>query len=88
MLSINQNKTLKSLEQSNNETDKKVTLKDLCAEDKAKIGELLKKLAEEKEEKENLKSKYENEKKEYESKIDSMIKESQSVRIALLYRGC
>ena len=59
--------------------DKKVTIKDLCQEDKAKIGELIKKLAQEKEEKENLKVKLETEKKQYESRIEQISKENISV---------
>ena len=55
--------------------EKKLTIKDLCPEEKAKIGELLKKLAEEKAEKENILKQAEEDKKLYESRIDSIIKE-------------
>ncbi len=55
--------------------EKKLTIKDLCPEEKAKIGDLLRKLAEEKEEKEKILKSAEEEKKLYESKIDSLIKE-------------
>jgi hypothetical protein len=54
---------------------KKITIKDLCAEEKAKIGDLLKKLADEKEEKERLRQIADDEKKLYESRIDSLVKE-------------
>jgi hypothetical protein len=55
--------------------DKKITIKDLCPEEKAKIGELLKKLADEKEEKEKLRQLAEEDKKLYKSKIDSLVKD-------------
>jgi hypothetical protein len=58
--------------------DKKITIKDLCPEEKARIGELLKKLAQEKEENENLKIKLENDKKDYETKLESIIKDNTS----------
>ena len=45
------------------------TLKDLCPEDKAKIGELIKKLAQEKEDKEGLSKEISDVKKNYESII-------------------
>jgi hypothetical protein len=54
---------------------KKITIKDLCPEEKAKIGELLKKLADEKDEKEKLKQMVEEEKRLYESQIDDLRKE-------------
>lgn len=66
--------------------DKKITIKDLCPEEKARIGELIKKLAEEKEEKENLRIKLENEKKDYESRIESIVKENNSVIVIILKR--
>ena len=53
-------------------SSKKITIKDLCPEDKKKIGELLKKLSNETEEKERLKQMIEEDKKLYESKIKSM----------------
>jgi hypothetical protein len=56
-------------------SDKKLTIKDLCPEEKAKIGELLKKLAEEKAEKENILKQAEEERQLYESRIDSLVKE-------------
>ena len=45
------------------------TLKDLCPEDKAKIGELIKKLAQEKEDKEGLSKEIDDAKRNYESII-------------------
>lgn len=53
-------------------SSKKITIKDLCPEDKKKIGELLRKLSNETEEKERLKQMIEEDKKLYESKIKSM----------------
>ncbi len=53
---------------------KKITIKDLCPEEKGKIGELLKKLAIEKEEKENLLKAVEDEKRKSEH-MESIIKE-------------
>ena len=50
-------------------TTKKITIKDLCPEDKKKIGDLLKKLSNETEEKEKLRQMLEEDKKLYESKI-------------------
>jgi hypothetical protein len=58
---------------------KKITIRDLCPEEKQKIGELLKKLAEEKEEKEKLMKVIDDEKKIYESKIDSILKEKENL---------
>ena len=66
LISINEN--YKSVE-------KNLTIKDLCPEEKAKIGDLLRKLAEEKEEKEKILKSVEEEKKLYESRIDNLIKE-------------
>jgi hypothetical protein len=54
--------------------DKKITIKDLCAEEKAKIGELLKKLSEEKEEKEKLMTLAKEERRTYEDKIEKLTK--------------
>jgi hypothetical protein len=56
-------------------SEKKLTIKDLCPEEKVKIGDLLKKLAEEKAEKENILKQADEEKKLYESRIDSLVKE-------------
>ncbi len=53
---------------------KKITIKDLCPEEKGKIGELLKKLAKEKEEKENLLKTVEEEKRKADH-IESILKE-------------
>lgn len=53
-------------------TTKKITIKDLCPEDKKKIGDLLKKLSNETEEKEKLRQMLEEDKKLYESKIKSI----------------
>jgi len=54
---------------------KKITIKDLCPEEKLKIGELLKKLAEEKEAKEKLSREIEEEKRNYLIKLESISKE-------------
>jgi len=54
---------------------KRVTIKDLCPEEKLKIGELLRKLAQEKETKEKLQRDMQDEKKKYETKIELMSKE-------------
>jgi hypothetical protein len=54
---------------------KKITIKDLCPEEKLKIGELLKKLSEEKESKEKLAREIEEEKRKYEKKLESINKE-------------
>ena len=54
---------------------KKITIKDLCPEEKLKIGELLKKLAEEKEAKEKLSREIEEEKRNYLMKLESLSKE-------------
>lgn len=53
---------------------KKITIKDLCPEEKGKIGELLKKLAKEKEEKESLLKTVEEEKRKSEQ-MESILKE-------------
>ena len=45
---------------------------DLCPEDKAKIGELVKKLAGESKEKINAQKKYEEEKKQMEARINEL----------------
>jgi hypothetical protein len=51
----------KALEyQFESDSDRKVTLRDLCPQDKAKIGQLIKKLAHEKQEKENLLTMYQS----------------------------
>lgn len=63
--------------------DKKITIRDLCPEEKQKIGELLKKLAEEKEEKEKLMKVIDDDKKVYESKIDSILKEKEHLNSSL-----
>ena len=47
-------------------------LADLCAEDKAKIGELVKKLANEKQEKEDFQKRLEEEKRAFEEKLSRM----------------
>jgi len=57
-----------------NELKKKITIKDLCPEEKGKIGELLKKLAKEKEEKEQLLKAVEEEKQKAEQ-MESILKE-------------
>ena len=62
-------------ENSFNSESKKITIKDLCPEEKGKIGELLKKLAKEKEEKELLLKTADEDKKNYENKIDLILKE-------------
>lgn len=57
--------------------NKKVTIRDLCPEEKAKIGDLLRKLADENQEKERLKQIMEEDKKNYENKIDTILKEKE-----------
>lgn len=71
--SINRN-VLNSEVLENFSNQKKITIKDLCPEEKGKIGELLKKLAKEKEEKELLAKIVEDEKRKVE-KLDLIIKE-------------
>lgn len=50
----------------------RITIKDLCPEEKKKIGELLKRLSSETDEKEKLKSMIEEDKRLYESKINAL----------------
>ncbi len=69
--SSQENSKLNSISLNDN---KKVTIKDLCPEDKGKIGELLKKLAQEKEEKESLLKTVEDEKKKNE-RMETILKE-------------
>jgi len=52
-------------------------LKDLCAEDKARIGELVKRIALEKSQREELQNKTESEKKKYKQQLKSLQKENQ-----------
>jgi hypothetical protein len=70
-----------NISNSNNFTNinenKKITIRDLCPEEKQKIGELLKKLAEEKEEKEKLIKISKDDKKHYENTIENLIKEKE-----------
>lgn len=54
-------------------------LKDLCPEDKSKIGELIKKLASEKEEKEKLLNQYVSTKETYEKKIETLLKQQEKL---------
>lgn len=55
--------------------EKKITIRDLCPDEKAKIGELIKKLSRENEEKEKLQKQIEEEKKIHESQIEQIEKE-------------
>ncbi|EAS04356.2 hypothetical protein TTHERM_00301730 (macronuclear) [Tetrahymena thermophila SB210] len=57
-----------------------VTLKDLCPEDKRKIGQLMKKLAEEKQEKELLKQKLQLNENVYKERINHIVKENQQIQ--------
>ena len=52
--------------------EKKIRIKDLCPEEKRKIGELLKKLSSETDEKEKFKKMLDEDKKIYEEKIRSL----------------
>jgi len=54
-------------------------LQDLCPEDKQKIGELIKKLASEKDEKERLRKELEEKEKHYKSLINNLAKENEDV---------
>ena len=56
-----------------------ITLKDLCVEDKAKIGELVKKFADEKREKEELLQKLEEKQKFFEESMKEIRKENEQV---------
>lgn len=56
-----------------------VRLQDLCPEDKQKIGELIKKLAEEKEEKEKLKKQLETKDVHYQGLIENLTKENEDI---------
>ena len=62
----------------------RVTLKDLCAEDKAKIGELIKKLAGEKQEKEDLLRLMEERQREYEQSLGALSQESKNMALESL----
>lgn len=71
------NFSTKEINSTNNffqDEEKKITIKDLCPEDKGKIGELLKKLAIEKEEKENLEKNFFEERLKNE-KFENLLKE-------------
>ncbi|KAL4500361.1 hypothetical protein ABPG72_003312 [Tetrahymena utriculariae] len=57
-----------------------VTLKDLCPEDKRKVGQLIKKLAEEKQEKELLKQKLQLNENVYKERINHIVKENQQIQ--------
>lgn len=74
------NLTLFDVSNENN----KVTLKDLCAEDKAKIGELIKKLAAEKQEKEDLLRLMEERQREYEQSLGALSQESKDMALESL----
>ena len=63
-MSINNNSEIKK--------DQNIRIKDLCPEEKRKIGELLKKLSNETEEKEKLQSMLQEDKKLYEEKIKTL----------------
>lgn len=52
---------------------------DLCAEDKKKIGELIMKLASEKEEKDSLARELELKQQEYAAKLQSLMNENRSI---------
>ncbi len=54
-------------------------LQDLCPEDKQKIGELIKKLAQEKEEKEKLRKELEEKEKNYQDMVENLAKENDQV---------
>lgn len=54
-------------------------LQDLCPEDKQKIGELIKKLAQEKEEKEKLRRELEDKEKNYQGMVENLAKENDQV---------
>ncbi len=62
----------------------KITLKDLCPDDKAKIGELIKKLAAEKKEKEELLSLMEERQREFEQSIGAITQESKNMAMESL----
>ncbi|KAL4454205.1 hypothetical protein ABPG74_012162 [Tetrahymena malaccensis] len=57
-----------------------ITLKDLCPEDKRKVGQLMKKLAEEKQEKELLKQKLQLNENVYKERINHIVKENQQIQ--------
>jgi hypothetical protein len=57
------------------ENKNKITIRDLCPEEKLKIGELLKRLAQEQEEKENIQKTLEEDKRNLENKINSILQE-------------
>jgi len=61
-----------------------ITLKDLCPEDKAKIGELIKKFAEEKQEKEELLKKLEEKQRFIEVSMNEIRKENEQVALESL----
>jgi hypothetical protein len=54
-------------------------LKDLCPEDRAKIGELMKRLAAEKEEKEKIKRMLEEKEKDYQTTIEKFKKQNHDI---------
>ena len=80
-------KTLKNQRKTSNSREREIipsnaaTLKDLCPEDKAKIGELIKKLAEEKQEKEELLRKLEEKHKIFESSMKEIRRENEQVAL-------
>jgi phenylalanyl-tRNA synthetase alpha subunit len=66
---MNDNKIKKNKLNNNNNNINKIRIKDLCPEEKKKIGDLLKKLSEETDEKEKYKQQLNEDKKLYEDKI-------------------
>lgn len=56
-----------------------VRLQDLCLEDKQKIGELIKKLANEKDEKERLRKELEERENQYKNMIENLTKENDEI---------
>lgn len=86
-------KTLKNHRKPSNSREKEkettptsnaATLKDLCPEDKAKIGELIKKLAEEKGEKEQLLRKLEEKQTIFENSMKEIRRENEQVALESL----
>ena len=86
-------KTIKNQRKPSNSREKEkemtlssnsATLKDLCPEDKAKIGELIKKLAEEKGEKEQLLKKLEEKQTIFENSMKEIRRENEQVALESL----
>ncbi|KRX04205.1 hypothetical protein PPERSA_11329 [Pseudocohnilembus persalinus] len=70
--STQQQELINMVVQPKNPNQNQIKLQDLCPEDKQKIGELIKRLAQEKEEKENIKKELQMKEEEYQKQIEKI----------------